>query len=594
MANFLDKFKITTAWESKRHTKDLSCEHITTSNFMELAPVYYHNTIPKEKLEIDFRAFARLAPMPVPTFGRANMNIRAFFVPFRTIMADWNDFITDAIHAYPDGTHVIPSTVRRVKNSTLVNVLIDASDSVNPESVQWDFKVVGNTSADEFYKLRPYSRSYLKVLESLGYHLNFNLSLSATQETYFSALPLLAYAKVIADWYFPSQYAGNISEWYSLDKVLTRQVNGDELTKNEVYNILGQAWVNYDSDYFVSAFDTPAGPPQTEASDFSIADPSSTPGSTMTVESHPQNEYYGSERANTAYWPNDNGLLTQYAVEALHRLSDYLKRHQLAGARALDRYLARFGVNLAAEKMNRSIYLGSHKIPLMTGDVMATSDTLSSSGGSRVGDYAGKGFLVGQDGHFAFETDEYGLFIICSSIVPEVGYFQGVDRHNLHQTRLDFLTPEFDGMGTRAIAKCEAYLSMDATDQDRRNMSEIFGFTPQYSEYKVGRDFLTGDYRLRSLNAAGDSSEAWHLFRDLSELQYNPVHNLSFVNGRVDANQYDRIFYNTDRTADKFYLHYFFGVKSTSNALPLYDEYDFHNEGEAEKRVMDVNGVKMN
>ena len=584
MANFLDKFKIRTAWEGRAHTKDLSCEHITTSSFMRLQPVYYHHFVPKETLKVDFRAFSRLASMPVPTFGRANLNIRAFFVPFRVIFPAWNDFITDAVHQFSN-VSTIPSTVPYFTNRSLVQLYTtpDLSTQVNDDSVQEDFVVTQLNQSPRRFKFTAKGRHIFKVMESLGYHCCFYV----TDVTAYSALPLLAYAKVYCDWYYPSAYVGS-PLFTNITRHFSDNVNNKVLDAPALAEILDWVFaVNYDSDYFVSAFDEPVGPTNGAASSVVVPDITMSDGTSVDSEAAGSADV----SPNTPFVNNVNGMLTQYAVEALHRLSDYMKRHQLAGARALDRYLARFGVQLSAEKLNRSVYLGSHKIPLMTGDVMSTSDTMGSDG-AHIGDYAGKGFLVGDDGHFEYTSDEYGLFLICASIVPEVGYYQGVDRHVLNTTRLSFFTPEFDGMGTRAISKNEAYLSFGGTADDVRNMTEIFGYTPQYSEYKCGRDWLTGDYRILSLNLAGDTAQAWHLFRDLSS-KPSPVHSATFVSGMLDRNQYNRIFNNTADSADHFYLHYFFGVKSTAKMLPLYDEYDFHND-EGQDKVMDVNGVKMN
>ena len=584
MANFLDKFKIRTAWEGRSHTKDLSCEHVTTSSFMRLQPVYYHNFVPKEKLSVDFRAFSRMASMPVPTFGRANLNIRAFFVPYRVIFPAWNDFITDAVHHFHDANE-IPSTVPYFTNDSLVTLYRQGgiATEITDASVTADFVITQENQSPTRWKFTAHGRHIFKVMESLGYKCCFHQG----ETSRFSALPLLAYAKIYADWYYPSAYVGS-PVWLNISKHFTDNVSQKELDTTQLRELLDFSFaVNYDSDYFVSAFDEPVGPNVGTASSFQILDPASTDGAL--VSSYNEVDNY---TANTPYAQNPaGGLLSQYAIEALHRLTDYMARHRLAGARSLDRYLARFGVHLSAEKLNRSVYLGSHKIPMMTGDVMSTSDTMGSDG-AHIGDYAGKGFLVGDDGHFEFQSDEYGLFLICASIVPEIGYYQGIDRHVLNTTRLSFFTPEFDGMGTRAISKNEAYLSLGGSPADVRNMSEIFGYTPQYSEYKCGRDWLTGDYRILSLNQSGDTAQAWHLFRDLSS-KPSPVHSQSFVSGFDDRNQFNRIFNNTADTADHFYLHYFFGVKSTAKMLPLYDEYDFHND-EGSDRVLDVSGVKMN
>ena len=102
MASFLDRFKIKTAMDD--HSKlDLSCDHISTANFMQFNVAYSKELVPTEKIDIKMETFTRLLPMPVPTFGRARVNNRAFFVPYRTIFPGWNDFITDTVHVTTAG-----------------------------------------------------------------------------------------------------------------------------------------------------------------------------------------------------------------------------------------------------------------------------------------------------------------------------------------------------------------------------------------------------------------------------------------------------------------------------------------------------------
>jgi len=84
MASYLDKAQVNTAITD--NTKlDLGHQHITTSDFMQLNMSYLHEMVPGEKIDVNMESFARLNPMPVPTFGRASMRHRAYFVPFRTI-----------------------------------------------------------------------------------------------------------------------------------------------------------------------------------------------------------------------------------------------------------------------------------------------------------------------------------------------------------------------------------------------------------------------------------------------------------------------------------------------------------------------------
>ena len=339
MASFLDKIKVDTAVET-RNKLDLGCDHITSANFMQYNVAWCKELVPKEKISVSMETFTRLNPMPVPTFGRAKINNRAFFVPFRTIFPAWNDFITDSRHAYANNIMKTVDTVILIQNSVLLNYILPFS-TVVAEGVAYDIDYLVNGKS-EHRKLNSKGRQVMKVLESLGYKVIFNND----QDVSYSALPLLAMAKVYCDWYYPSQYIGIVSSFNEVEGIFNRdvstfvQLSVDDVTS--IFNLISNG-VCYDSDYFVSAFDNPVGPNTDAFSSVTIADPQNL--GTVSVSSSGQSE--GT--------PALTGTkITQWLIDGLKSLTDYMKRHQLVGARALDRYLARFGVNLSAEKLRRS------------------------------------------------------------------------------------------------------------------------------------------------------------------------------------------------------------------------------------------------
>lgn len=661
MANFLDKTKVTTGID-KNTDLDLSCVHITTGDWMNGSPVYIKELVPGEKIDVVQQTFTRMDPMVVPTFGRGSIHNRAFFVPFRTIFREWNNFITSANSVAPmanddagtlSDTGFLVSKVPYIKNSDLVKLFTFASTGpasnvmaqvVNVDQAR-DIELVyytnGFTNTVYPFKLTDVGRRVLKILESLGYKVfwaidsagNSNPVLSEDPE--YSAMPILAWFKIINDWYYPSQYVGD--NFYNYTQSLLTSYYNNTTGVNVGWAILRQLFasnspytglVNYDSDYFVSAFDNPVGPSVGIFDNVQIQDITSAGdndvlfGNLITSQATYGNGVIGqigindigtpgyrtdALRVSTSTTGAVQSVITQYGLDSLKALTDYVKRHQLVGARALDRFYARFGKSLSSEKMDRCNYIGGSTVDLQIGDVMAHADSGTSS---PLGSYAGKGVGFG-DLSFDYNTDEYGYIIIISSIVPKVGYYQGVDRTVMHVGRLDFWTPEFDQMGNQAIAAKELYLPMRFSDggpgdeegammMNNDLLTGIFGYTPRYSEYKIGRDRLTGDFNCGSLNNIGNTSSAWHLFRNVGGLwsQASDIKHSRFFDQGSDWSQYNRIFANTSESnvkADKFYLIHSFGVHSASPMHSLYDTYKFENEGEGAKTVVtDVNGVKVN
>lgn len=605
MANIFEKFKMKSAIDT-RTKLNLDSTHITTTNWMTPSVIFSKEMVPSEKINIHTETFTRLSPLAVPTFGRANIYNRAFFVPFRTIFPAWNDFITDTKHVWEGSTAASTVTnVPVVSNDVLVTSLLNNAYVASATSADtYDIAArvsTGNTNIT-YYKLRPTGRKALKLIESLGYKINWDVR----DTTVMSLLPLLAYAKVIMDWYWSAQYATTL-EYDSIIKLFTTNSGVLDYTRAgmDVGFIINACLTNtYDGSYLTSAWDNPVAPTTNSFSNITLPDIqndypfSASVGSATIVNGNYASNTRNSNGTPTLYatTPSGNELelsyrLNQYMLEGLKKLTDWMKRNQLSGTRAMERYLARYGKQLSPEKLNRSVYLGTQEIPIQFGDVTSQADT----DGASLGQLAGKGLGYSNDGNFSYETEEFGIIIIINTVQPKVGYYQGQNRNTMHVTKTDYFQPEFDSLGTQAISAREAYVPMDVSGLTSTSglTNVIFGYTPRYAEYKIGYDMVTGDYRYKS---TGVGKNAWHLMREFDSDSFgnnvnNIKHSLNFVKTSDNA-QYNRIFQQTGEKADNFDMIHQFSIETMVPMKPLYETYEFDNKGE--DILMDANGAKVN
>lgn len=592
---FPQKTSLATA-VTNRTTLDLSCQHVTTADFMQFNVAKALELVPKQPIEIDMRTFARLEPLPVPTFGNAFIHNRAYFVPFRTVWTAWDDFANDVPHIYDSGEMKQVTSVPLLSTSDISLVFADDDFSIEvADNEAYDFEYVqyntatGNVTGTPWKgRFTPLGRQTYKLLRSLGYSVDFN-----NYRNFVSALPLLCLCRVYNDNFYPSAYANNDdSAWLQSffknnNDLLTDDTIFTEIGLKRIFKILTK--VCYDSDYFTSAWDNPNAPNGNLASSMSVVDINDVTGENIVG-------YDLFDGKNAPVISNEsNGAissLSQFALNALRSMSDYMKRHQIVGSRVIDRFMARWGIKLKSEQLNRSMYLGQWKQDIKFGDVLSTSDT----DGAQLGAFAGRGisFVDGKTGfNVNFDCEEHGMLIFTSTIVPVTQYYQGENRHCNHLTKLDFYTPEFDNLGTQAIACNELYTPIGRTIKGYRD--KVFGFTPRYAEYKVPVSQITGDYVCNSMNVGKDS---WTLFRDVSlyidtEGLENLEHSMAFVEGN-DREQYNRIFYNTSSSADHFNIIHDFNIKTTFPGKSLFDTYEFENEDKAQKVTVDVNGSKHN
>ena len=464
MSNYPNKISVPTAITDKSKL-NLSARHITTGNFMDYMIAKRMRLVPKQSVKISHNLFSRLDPLEVPTYGDTTIRSRAFFVPYRTIMPAWNDFIEDSVHSYSDGSSSLVPYAHRIKNSQLVNLFMQTSSYANFPAYSTtttnlntaDIVIIlkdGNTAA---YNLTPHGARVLKILHQCGIALDFNLN---NTEIYHSALQLLAVAKVYYDWYYQNQYisdelAMTMESFFNYDQTIDFADWFNTGLLAVLFGVITK--VNYDSDYFVSAWDNPVGPTNSSMSQLIINDLESTSKNTVIGGF---NELHQTPQVQ-ATLQGSSVKLTQYTLDALKSLNDYCKRKQIAGARVFDRYLAEYGVTLESEALKRSVYLTDYIQPVNIGDVTSTADTV----GANLGSYAGKGISDG-NGSFEFTTYEHGELIIISTIIPHTSYYQGQERSTYAQTRMDFFIPEFDSMGVQSLDTREVFMPLADAHQE--------------------------------------------------------------------------------------------------------------------------------
>lgn len=578
MAN-LNKIDVPIALEHKSKL-DLSCDHVTTMDFMTTQPVNYRHMIKTEHISINAESKVRPAPIEVPVYGMLRQNLRYFFVPYRLVFPNWDSFYNDVIASNNSRSSLVDSPPI-LPNDELVDLFMPTSYPLSAQSTaaSYDFSYGGS-----YYKFTPLGRFVYKILRSLGYEVIWSRGLSLE----YNALALLAYVKVYIDWYANSQYLN------SVDVLLFERMikyndptNRLVLSAGDVFALVTLIRnVVYDTeDYYVNAWDNPVSPNSGQFTSFGFTDPTSTGGAYVFTNVNGSPEM----AINTSY-PLSVG--TTYIHEALKRLTDFQKRHALAGARSIDRVLAQYGVITDSLKQSRSIYIGNQSLNVEIGSVYATADSSIAGGSSsQTGDYAGAGYGQGS-GIVDFTADEEGILLCIASMIPSGRLVQGYDRNNLHINKTDFFVPEFDALGVQSIDRGEVYVSHDDSfaPQDI-DYQKSFGFTGRYAEYKRPKSFLTGDISLPTAILGGN---AWHLFRlfhDGNFVDINGVsHGLQFTRG-ADSTQYHRIFQYTKDQLEPFYCFFHFNVASYAPCRPLFETYEFESES---KRVPTENGNKVN
>lgn len=602
MAYFPDKQKIKQEIQENVNQFDLSCNHLTTANFFEPNVAYIRDNTTRETFNNDTGVFARPLPMQLPVMGSAELKLKTFFVPYRTLSLQWNNFITRSPHVPANAiAPIIVQEMPYFKMSTMCAFFTQATCATVTTGNIWDFKTTNGVT----YILTAYGRHCMKILNQLRYRLIYDDKGGSNNEKHINALRLLAFAKVYMDYYYSSQYAYITAASYEVESIFKADGNtAYELKLNDLNNIFEVTRYSfYTEDYFVSQWDNATSPNQVNSSFGTLQMWDITMQGTnvlsplVEIKSEGSNNAEGTPTLYPGANGNSNSVITQYALDSLKACTDYVRRYAMAGVRSIDRYLSRFGVLLTAEKLLRSEFYGTQTTPMEFGSVMSTAETATAN----VGDYAGQGIInsdMKEHTHFELEDmKDLGCIIQIFTINPKIGYFQGIARENLRTDPESYFNGQFDSLGTQATSAAELYLSNDATSPfgQQAQIDSIFGYMPRQAHMKLALDNLTGDFTLPSMNN-GTLQSPWHMFRVFDDTYFNSlggvVHTPVFVQA-YDAEQYLRIFNaTTNEAGDHIIVLLQAKVTANMHAKPIYDTYDF--EGEGKQIVIDGLGPKAN
>lgn len=496
-----------------RSKVDMSNYHNITSDFGRLDCVYHTQLVPGDTLHASISSFLRAAPLAVPTFGSVRLSIRAFFVPYRIMYANqyqFNQFVTGTSQSVP--STIDPSLIFSALTEQLEEYQAQQLDA---QRVLSQFGI-------------PTDVSKLQYLPPISSH------------------PIYAYYRIWYDYYRDSNV--NPDNAYPL-----RTLDfGTELTQDvtDFITTFLPRYCCFNKDPYTSCMLKPQSGNPSVVRGYAVDSQRTAPsyglssGVTNTVQSTDFNTDPYDNTINTS--------LTVRSIRAAEALQRWLERNNISGSRAIQRFLLRYGNRTSGERLGMSQYLGGSTFELQVGDITTNNTPLNSApstpfevdlnNGTYNGQLSGKAAVGGNSNNINFHADEFGEFMVISTIVPVTGYYQGLDPQLFIGTssdRNEFFQPEFENIGLEPVKSNELFLSQDVS---------VFGFRPRYSTYKFKRNVVSGDLLT---NAGYDS---YHLYRDFISKPYLSDDFVYLTPSNIDM--FDRIFVvgkgNKSRSYDHF------------------------------------------
>lgn len=154
------------------------------------------------------------------------------------------------------------------------------------------------------------------------------------------------------------------------------------------------------------------------------------------------------------------------------RMQHYGEKLQYAGARAVEYTLTMFGVRIPDERVQRPIFHGSFRMPVVFSEVLQTSNTTETS---PQGNLAGHGITGGVNSPIHIKVIEHSFVISILNVMPRSQYREFVPAYMFRKNRLDIPVPMMQGIGDQPVKREQIF-------PNSKNPDEAFGYIPQYSD----------------------------------------------------------------------------------------------------------------
>lgn len=244
---------------------------------------------------------------------------------------------------------------------------------------------------------------------------------------------------------------------------------------------------------------------------------------------------YGEGGESNVKFGNESGLKADMSgVTALDlitfRLAARMQRFgevlQEAGARAVEFTYRMFGVRIPDGRIQRPLFYGSFRLPVIFSEVLQTSSTDSTS---PQGNLAGHGITGGVNKPIHMKVIEHGFVMAIVHVMPKSQYQNIVPKYLLRSTRWDIPNPLFQHIGNQKTERQEIY-------PNSANPTEAFGYVPRYSELSFIPSTIHGLFK--------DDMLSWTMARVFSDepvlgasFRYAEPSNRSFAVQYLDADQ---------------------------------------------------------
>lgn len=444
---------------------DLSYEKKFTCDMGQLIPIVCDEMVPGDTFTVGMQSIVRFQPLVAPVLHEINIYAHYFFVPYRLLWDEWEDFITGG----PQG-------------------------DLAPAIPEW----------------YPDNFDFGSLWDFLGFPVG-TIPLGALPISF----PRDAYNFIYNEYYRDENLQDEVD--LTNESILNRCWEKDYFTSAlpwqqrglapslPISGITSAVWAQ---EVFQEAYGEPGLTPLNVSKDFVTPKPYiyTNDGS---IPSGARTNIRNALNSNTI----DLSTASTFDIADLRlafQIQKWMERNARAGARYTEFLKSHFDESPRDDRLQRPEYIGGCKTPCIISEVLQTSSTDSTS---PQGNLAGHGIAVTDSRCGTYHAKEYGLIMGIYSVMPRTAYMQGISRQWLRKTKFDYYFPEFANLSEQAITQAEVY----ATGVAQENV-EIFGYAGRYDEMRTKQNMIVSEMR--------STFDYWHLGRIFAG---TPLLNSDFV-----------------------------------------------------------------
>lgn len=560
------------------HTHRFSCPTLTTHRFFDVFPIYSQRFFKGEKTDFNLDIFGRTNPFVQAAMMTGRYTIRKYFVPYRLVMRGWYDFDQRVNHQFSNGEFAAIQYERYVQQDEISAVVADDPELMTESNLN-DCDIAYNITDDPTAlvgrKFTSLGKKVFRILRSLGVCPTF----TASDHDKISILDVLCWLKLYIDWIYPAQYA-NDNDYMDARSLLEADTADDiHVNSRIVISVLKRCVCTfYDQSIFDFAWDNPVSPNNFQYPSITLYDITQSPSASLVTSDNEINA-----GTPTAYFePDEDNGITQYLLDGLQSINNYIKRHQLAGNRVAERFYSERGQKLADAVLGRSLYLGENSISLRVGDVENNMQGEGSTYGDNLGELAGKGTISSDNMSLPVkeEFSEDGLLIVSLCAVPDCPPILYNHPRIYEVESLDHYHGAFDKLGVEAI-KQACVLTSHNGGVNNMSLSGVFGFLNRYYSELFKPARLLGDFVVESTRKSLSQYHGFRMLRDYQAYGGNIRHSKEFISTQFDGDQFQRFFYSNE--TDNLITLIWFTGKDVKFKLPIGDSYDWDDDEDNQK-----------